>query len=115
MPDDRSLLQAAAMAAGYVLHWTHDDLPPVVTGGADRDDTFYWNPLTDDGDAQRLAVKLAMTIGIDHARGRTSVTAPGLPSDWNPCVDCFRDSDPYAATRRAIVRAAAALAEAKEG
>jgi hypothetical protein len=50
-----------------------------------------WNPLTDDGDALRLAVKLNVPLdGFTIA-----------PSEWM--------NDPYAATRRAIVRAAAEI------
>jgi hypothetical protein len=54
-----------------------------------------WNPLTDDGDALRLAVKL--DLSIDDA-----------------CV-IYSDGasdDRYAATRRAIVRAAASIRRA---
>jgi sugar phosphate isomerase/epimerase len=49
-----------------------------------------WNPLDDDGDALRLAVQLKMW------------THSGM--------GCFQNEpDPYAATRRAIVRAAAEI------
>ena len=65
-----------------------------------------WNPLTDDGDALRLAVKLRVTPHIDsnmtEAEAATQVEG-GFFSE--PHID-----DPYAATRRAIVRAAAAMA-----
>ena len=59
-----------------------------------------WNPLTDDGDALRLAVKLDMIIDV---RGNHSAVAV-----WPDVVEPI-DKDPYAATRRAIVRAAAAI------
>ncbi len=56
-----------------------------------------WNPLTDDGDALRLAVKLRFTPHIDE--------------NLTDCEDCTvaHLDDPYAATRRAITRAAAAI------
>lgn len=64
----------------------------------------WWNPLTDDGDALRLAVKLGIGIEVINPRdsmelGRTIVS--------NCCV--LHSNDPYAATRRAIVRAAAEI------
>lgn len=55
-----------------------------------------WNPLEDDGDALRLAV----TLGI--LQTATLHEAMHNVPDW---------SDRYAATRRAIVRAAAAIGE----
>ena len=85
---DREMLELAAKAAGkkhYGEYNAHAGLK--TTGG-------WWNPLTDDGDALRLAVKL----NIDHGK-------PGmrLSIDWKP------GDDPYAATRRAIVRAASEI------
>ena len=57
-----------------------------------------WNPLTDDGDALRLAVKL----GIQAWRDDNIIWCNGERFG-------FEDDDPYAATRRAIVRAAAGI------
>lgn len=85
--NDRGLLELAAKAAGI----DHRRLPDAWP---ERFDDDQWNPLIDDGDALRLAVKL----NIDHGK-------PGmrLSIDWSPA------DDPYAATRRAIVRAAAEI------
>jgi hypothetical protein len=96
--EDRELLERAAKAAGYELQVT-------AVGGKDRlylpGELHPWNPLTDDGDALRLAVKL-MEDGL-------------LETDFAILRfnhgDKHEDGDPYAATRRAIVRAAAALSE----
>jgi hypothetical protein len=89
---DRELLEAAAKAEGHAYPWV---LP---ARGGERP----WNPLTDDGDALRLAVKLKMTVDItDEASGAGAI---GLK--W--CSEPYKD-DPYAATRRAIVRAAAEI------
>ena len=63
-----------------------------------------WNPLKNDGDALRLAVMLRLDVDCEHdpiAVGRDEI---GVREPWGV--------DPYAATRRAIVRAAAALTEA---
>jgi hypothetical protein len=91
---DRELLELAAKAADYPIH---SDAWAVGLGGGTP--ALYmgnhgpkWNPLTDDGDALRLAVKLGIDIGkaqVDY---------------WDKS-----SNDPYAATRRAIVRAAAEI------
>jgi hypothetical protein len=65
-----------------------------------------WNPLTDDGDALRLAVKLE--IAINPFAGKTVVAHTESGRLGHEKWDCW-DDDPYAATRRAIVRAAAEI------
>ena len=68
-----------------------------------------WNPITDDGDALRLAVKLGMqiTIILDGDDGDHS---PKTMVDWATEEHL---NDPYAATRRAITRAAAEIGKEK--
>jgi hypothetical protein len=68
-----------------------------------------WNPLTDDGDALRLAVKLG--IGLDHYIQLPSGIDMVLASKGLGTSDMHEEcgTDPYAATRRAIVRAAAEI------
>jgi hypothetical protein len=107
---DRELLEAAAKAAGMEVvpgsqspsrGWYY-----VCTGagglhqdGANRP---LWNPLTNDGDALRLAVKLGTSIDFTNYT-QTVFYGVGqfIQEDWH------LTNDPYAATRRAIVRAAA--------
>lgn len=103
---DRELLKLAAKAAGI------DGVFTLGSGNAiemakPRCFQIYWNPLADDGDALRLAVKLE----IDVCFGANYVTARG--SVQMQTVN--NANDPYAATRRAIVRAAAASAKATGG
>jgi len=108
---DRELLELAAKAAGYGEVWSLDGYPdtfyigPRYMGG----DAQYrvWNPLIDDGDALRLAVKLQ--IDVNH--GDVIVVAERV---WPAEVGVAepKQSDPYAATRRAIVRAAAEIGRA---
>jgi hypothetical protein len=67
-----------------------------------------WNPLEDDGDAFRLAAKLQLrithrTLNVDVSRGNVSA------SEYVPTY-----VDIYKATRRAIVRTAAHLAELQQ-
>lgn len=66
-----------------------------------QDGHAEWNPLTDDGDALRLAVKLDIDIEF-HDDIIFVVSNIGInEQDIN--------NDKYAATRRAIVRAAAEI------
>lgn len=110
---DRELLEAAARAAGYTIDKIHqawrDSLEEGSAGLWLTDGTRCWNPLTDDGDALRLAVKLNMQIVITgyelEGVGITDCKA-GL-GKW--AGGSLHHSDPCAATRRAIVRAAAAI------
>jgi hypothetical protein len=102
MSTDRELLELAAKAAGIELMQgiTEDRLLNSATRN-------LWNPLIDDGDALRLAVKL----GMDVCFGANYVIVRG--SVQNPLVN--NANDPYAATRQAIVRAAAEIAKATGG
>ena len=99
--NDRELLELAAKAAGVALMRSRLNDPafrdmlvrdsvrnPAQLAGS-------WNPLTDDGDALRLAVKLEL---------------------WQAVCEGYQhldsDRDLFAATRRAIVRAAAEIGRA---
>ena len=111
MKTDRELLILAAKAAGLHFHGHRIGLDYqncYVSETGSTDGWFVWSPLTDDGDALRLAAKLG--IGIDHASRRSWAWR-----SWgNPTVLAHEerhDGDPYVATRRAIVRAAAALGD----
>lgn len=94
MKTDRELLELAAKAAGIEVV-----TPTMINYG-------QWNPLTDDGDALRLAVKLCIAP-IQHNDEKLCAAY------WTDvmCCHCSYGDDPYAATRRAIVRAAAAIGE----
>lgn len=85
MNTDKELLELAAKAAG-LIPWIEDG----------------WNPLNDNGEALCLSVKLNIRVEPDYVDKR--VSANYSFEDW--------DSDQYAATRRAIVRAAAEIGKA---
>ena len=108
---DRELLELAAKAAQIMVNPWHEKYGLLLSDF----DFEPWNPLTDDGDALRLAVKLGMTVladpGIDGsvAAQINPPTSP-LTSVW---ADELAEPDPYAATRRAIVRAAAEIGKLK--
>lgn len=107
MQTDRELLTDAATAAGLNpagAMW-HPRAGFVWVKRADGNRTENaWNPLTEDGDAMRLAVQLNIRFAGEW-NGR-AMALHGLQefSEAN-------SSDPCAATRRAIVRAAAAMAK----
>ena len=99
---DRELLEAAAKAAGIDWADGHES-----TGLRDQNGKV-WNPLTDDGDALRLAVKLEMTIDTDYNGG---VVAGNINIGFDEPEYGYQEGmgkkDLYAATRRAIVQTAA--------
>jgi len=100
---DKELLELAAKAAGIkISQWSNAQAGGFLPGG--RGD--FWNPLTDDGDALRLAVKLGLMLD-DVTKGYMSGHIVAV-SDGGTCYEP-REPDHYAATRRAIVRAAAEI------
>jgi hypothetical protein len=103
---DHELLNLAAKAAGIELQAFYHPARGVfpVSGGS-------WNPLTDDAEALQLAVQLKMSMLLDSRGFRGSMT-------WVRAGETEKtqhhDGDPYAATRRAIVRAAAEIGKGME-
>jgi hypothetical protein len=114
MSTDRELLELAAKARG---------LPQADRISADGSHLFYevgdrdcetwttWNPLTDDGDALRLAVKLRMDIDFNSNEVDVWHWVAKLEDDKAFISASFLD-DPNAATRRCIVMAAAEIGRA---
>jgi hypothetical protein len=91
---DVELVELAAKAAGYTL-----------TDGSRGHRTFRckggteWNPLNDDGDSLRLAVKLGIQMSFE-GRGDDDAV-------WADEIMEYTDGDKEGVTRRVIVRAAA--------
>jgi len=111
MSTDRELLELAAVAVGIkarwfrVSKWRDTGTSRIMTGKAEVFGTHHskpWNPLTDDGDALRLAVKLKMLVDVNE---RACEVICSAKFDITERIL----SDPLAATRRAIVRAAAEI------
>ena len=103
MNNDRELLELAAKAAGYDFYW--------MTGAywLKTDDPLrdaLWNPLTDDGDALRLAVKLHIGVAIESyaVRAYTRIRNTANVAEYTNA-----DYSVAEATRHAIVRAAAEI------
>jgi hypothetical protein len=106
---DRELLELAAKAAGVKAVKSPDGIWRDCTGFHPTMNIYAappWNPLTDDGDALRLAVKLKMDFNIEFDRIDASAEG-GFATEY--LYEKPQQTDPYAATRRAIVRAAAEI------
>jgi len=106
---DRELLEMAAKAAGMGRY-----SEGVLTGvGLYKTDSGWveWNPLTDDGDALRLAVKLEMQICLGFRRVE-AVIVGDIEGQMFQAIE-NKQGDILAATRRAIVRAAAEVGKEK--
>jgi len=106
--DDRELLELAARAAG--MEACPCKMPKCERWFSEKGRP--WNPLADDGDALRLAVKLELDIEHTNADVHAALSIPPFHRGAAGAGD-----DRAAATRRAIVRAAAAIGRgmAKEG
>ena len=111
---DHELLRLAALAAGIKIHESDDGtiqkrpiwaVTHFVCGQPYGESE--WNPLKDDGDALRLAVKLGLRVCSMANSGEHS--AASATQDYVGAHIEENGSDPYAATRRAIVRAAAEI------
>jgi len=103
---DKELLEYAAKAAGVYIEEWYDSAGAYYVN---QDGSRWWNPLTDDGDALRLAVKLCLCV--DCVIGADEVTAFVADGIFHSEIDICAD-DRHAATRRAIVRAAAEIGRA---
>lgn len=97
---DRELLEYAAKAAG--IEWAgFCEWRGLLIPWDSLTDPSSWNPLHDDGDALRLAVKLRLAVRNSDVRASVMSDIGGVTEPHG--------TDPYAATRRAIVRAAAEI------
>lgn len=110
---DSELLELAAKAAGLegcpVFKADSSGTLHREIGLGLKTTNGYWNPLVDDGDALRLAVKLRMDIRTAYTSHRVFV---GLLSPFVRSFEEIFDEYPLPATRRAIVRAAAEIGRA---
>jgi hypothetical protein len=111
---DRELLELAAKAAGITAEW-HEEFGIEYSaanegmwlkGERSPDNSKYWNPLTVDGDAFRLACALELQIDI-VGDGMCEVTSQRFMARiWEHDTPEY---DTARALRRAITRAAAEI------
>lgn len=103
MSTDRELLELAAQAAGYEVrehpnYRFNEDLVFLYKG-------VNWNPLTNDGDALKLAVMVGFDVRI--LKGEANYTEIEKRQTNIGRATERHGGDPCTATRRAIVRASA--------
>jgi len=114
--DDREMMRLAAKAVG--AEWTdYSDKTPDHWAFRHADGVLRpWSPLVDDGDALRLACVLGLTIECDFHDSDTCTayqTRGDIVADEQAgMVGEVIGAPEFAATRRAIVRAAAAIGRA---
>ncbi len=129
--NDRELLELAARAAGIpdalYLDCVAQDMYHPRDGEAgievNHRDTRWsclaidgvWNPLTDDGDALRLAVRLNMDIRYESYDAGVAVIVGGAWDNAPEALHEIFERDGPSATRRAIVRAAAEIGKSMGG
>ena len=113
MSTDRELLELAARGAGIAVECS-------VVGGIER---LYesgslqpWDPLAFSDDALELAAKLGISVSYSHSTGLDvpypAIIEVGAFAGWCPTYTEVNRDDWPAATRRAIVRAAAEIGRA---
>ena len=108
---DRELLELAAKAAGVKALWSPDGVLRDCNNGHPAQNIYSappWNPLTDDGDALRLAVKLKLDVFFHTSVVEAHIAGGRIPPIHHIAREIY-DANPYVATRRAIVRAAAEI------
>jgi hypothetical protein len=114
--NDRELLELAAKAAGI----TYKEYLPDPDSELSVDEEFdalingIWDPLTDDGDAFRLMVKLNLNLYVDCAFDNVKARMVCAENNvgYDPNYRSARQdgvTDPLAAARRVIVELAAKL------
>jgi len=120
---DKELLEFAAKAADIVIVRSRLDDPmskDFLVENSRRNEfqaAGPWNPLTDDGDALRLAVKLNLRLECMTLQTAASTFDRKISEPVDHTIDKERvrwpfEQCPYAATRRAIVRAATEIGKA---
>lgn len=95
---DRELLELAARATGIYLEWDSSGAPIARDGDE-------WNPLSDDGDAFRLAVELGLDLRLSQYLPKAFDLVPGK------MAAIYEDS--FETVRRTIVEAAADIGKQK--
>lgn len=114
---DRELLEMAAKAAGLIIVDEDDDLTLYVINQHDKKNGDEcgerWAPLEDDGDALRLAVDLSIDVYPWISAEDPTSSAMARNSHGFRAIEFVSKNRGcrHAATRRAIVRAAAAIGE----
>ena len=115
MKTDRELLELAAKAAGYTVNACMQEKRDALVGRENaglwmESGSTNWNPLKNSGQALDLAVRLRMGIDHNHSADEIFWSSSSAANQRLSAVEEFDDEvQREAATRRAIVRAAAEI------
>jgi len=119
---DRELLELAAKAAGYSYAAWNDRYECQEVWNDGDQVTRFWQPHRDDGDALRLRNRLHAIVADEGDCCYVEISRYGIATvqireHYERDLDGGFSSDGAvdAATRRAIVRAAAAIAQQSQG
>lgn len=106
---DRELLELAAKAAGLNLaEYREERNSMYFPFPSELTREHWWNPLTDDGDALRMAVKLRIKFEVHPTHPFVAAFAPETVGRFEEHIA----NNTYEATRKAIVMAAAEIGKA---
>lgn len=111
---DRELLELAAKAFGFSdIDFLSFDCGGYANVYDSKGRHACWNPLADDGDALRLAVRLHIDTRLNNGAAEAIWIDDAISETHSvevPCDEAFEGwPAKYAATRRAIVLAAAEI------
>lgn len=116
--EDKELIELAAKAIGINVV---SKLMPVFGSNNETLEFFQlfddgkvgtWNPLKDSGDALQLVVNLHLIVGVYDSYTSVCLTNSAdrlFTAEESLCWNSETNGDPYAATRKAITRAAAEI------
>jgi hypothetical protein len=109
--NDQELLKLAARAAGFVSPHSYREKTNSLLWLSESGFPSTWRPIDDNAQAFELAVKLGITVyqrpGKTHCEWHTGEFTGEMNTQ-------LHEDDPYAATRRAVVRAAAEIGKQME-
>lgn len=117
--EDRKLLELAAKACGAKWSDYSDGSTDHWMMQAKSGSWINWNPLINDGDALRVAVQLQLTVCNEHVSAGAAYCTDACGDLIYPVADSGNHEpevipEDYAATRRAIVLAAAQIGKAMQ-
>ena len=106
---DEELLRCAAKAAGFAEPHSYRPKTNSLLWLGKESGVATWRPLDDDAEAFKLMVQLGIRDYFGVEVQKTCVQATAF-EPWEHCeYEEYKEQDPCAAARRAIVRAAAQI------
>ena len=113
---DEEILRYAAKAMGYVEPHSYRPKTNCLLWVGKKSGAATWRPFDDNAEAFEMMVKLNLFVfhGWTHAEGVPLANVVVDNAEQTVPSGEIKGDDPYAATRRAIVRAAAGIGKRME-